>query len=166
MTAAADGVQQPVLETKGLYKTFGPTTAVDDVDMRVYRGQIMGLVGENGSGKSTIASIFAGMQPPTHGEMFFKGQRHKPATMIEAAKLGVGMIVQEQGYVPGISVAQNIYLGEEDKFRKSLGPIPLYISAGAMNRAAKSALGDIGLEGVEPSAPSIRSTSRTGSWSR
>ena len=152
MTAAADGDQRLVLETKGLHKTFGPTTAVDDVDMRVYRGQIMGLVGENGSGKSTIASIFAGMQSPTHGEMFFKGQRHKPATMIEAAKLGVGMIVQEQGYVPGITVAQNIYLGEEDKFRKSVGPVPLFISAGAMNRAAKSALADIGLEGVEPSA--------------
>ena len=152
MSAAAKTDERLILETKGLYKTFGPTVAVDDVDMRVYRGQIMGLVGENGSGKSTVGSIFAGMQPPTRGEMFFKGQRHKPATMIEAAKLGVGMIVQEQGYVPGITVAQNIYLGEEDKFRRWLGPIPLFISAGAMNRAAKSALEAIGLEGVDPSA--------------
>ncbi len=140
------------METKGLVKTFGPTVAVDEVDMRFYRGQIMGLVGENGSGKSTIGSIIAGMQPPTRGEMFFKGQRHKPATMIEAAKSGIGMIVQEQGYVPGISVAQNIFLGEEDKFRKSLGRLPVFISAGAMNRAAKQALEDIGLEGVDPAA--------------
>jgi len=140
-----------ILETKGLHKTFGPTVAVDDVDMRIYQGRIMGLVGENGSGKSTIGSILAGMQPPTRGEMFFKGQRHKPGTMIQAAKLGVGMIVQEQGYVPGISVAENIYLGEEDKFRKSLGPVPVFISAGAMNKAAKAALEDIGLEDVDPS---------------
>jgi len=153
MTVATDKDERLILATKGLHKVFGPTVAVDDVDMRVYRGQVMGLVGENGSGKSTIGSIVAGMQPPTRGEMFFKGRKHKPSTMIEAAKLGVGMIVQEQGYVPGISVAQNIYLGEEDKFRRSLGPVPVFISAGAMNRAAKIALEDIGLEGVDPSAP-------------
>jgi len=152
MGPAANTDERLILETKGLCKTFGPTVAVDDVDMRIYRGQIMGLVGENGSGKSTIGSIMAGMQPPTRGQMFFNGQRHKPSTMIEAAKLGVGMIVQEQGYVPGISVAENIYLGEEDKFRRSIGPVPVFISAGAMNRAAKAALEDIGLEGVDPSA--------------
>lgn len=152
MSAGTDMEERLILETKGLVKTFGPTTAVDGVDMQVYRGQIMGLVGENGSGKSTIGSIIAGMQPPTRGEMFFKGQRHKPATMIEGAKAGIGMIVQEQGYVPGITVAQNIYLGEEDKFRRSIGPVPVFISSAAMNKAAKAALEDIGLEDVDPAA--------------
>jgi ribose transport system ATP-binding protein len=119
---------------------------VDDVDMPICRGRITGLVGENGSGKSTIASIVAGMQPATCGEMFFKGKPHKPSTMIDAGKAGVGMIVQEQGYVPGISVAQNIFLGEEEKFRMWYG-----IAAGRMNRAAKQALDAIGFEGVDPS---------------
>jgi ribose transport system ATP-binding protein len=121
---------------------------VDDVDLRIYRGQITGLVGENGSGKSTLGSIIAGMQQPTHGQMFFKGKPHRPSTMIEAGKAGIGMIVQEQGYVPGISVAQNLFLGEEEKFRAWFG-----ISAGRMNRAAKEALDAIGFEGVDPSMP-------------
>jgi ribose transport system ATP-binding protein len=116
--------------------------------MRVCRGQITGLVGENGSGKSTIASIFAGMQPATSGAMFFKGQPHKPSTMIEGAKAGVGMIVQEQGYVPGISIAQNIFLGEEERFRDWYG-----ISAGKMARAAKAALDAVGFTGVDPTLP-------------
>jgi ribose transport system ATP-binding protein len=116
--------------------------------MPVCRGQITGLVGENGSGKSTIASIFAGMQPATSGEMFFEGEPHKPSTMIEGAKAGIGMIVQEQGYVPGISIAQNIFLGEEEKFRGWYG-----ISAGKMNRAAKQALDAVGFVGVDPSLP-------------
>ncbi len=119
--------------------------------MRVYRGQITGLVGENGSGKSTIASIIAGMQPATSGEMFFKGKPHKPSTMIQAGKAGIGMIVQEQGYVPGISVAQNIFLGEEEEFRGRLWHLFPYISAGSMNRAANRALNAIGFEGVNPS---------------
>jgi ribose transport system ATP-binding protein len=147
MGTSADIGDKVIVGTEGLVKTFGPTVAVNDVHMQVRRGQIMGLVGENGSGKSTIASIIAGMQPPTSGQMFFKGEPHRPSTMIEAAEAGVGMIVQEQGYVPGISIAQNIFLGEEQKFRRWYG-----ISAGRMNKAAAEAMEAIGFTGVDPSA--------------
>ena len=92
--------------------------ALDHVSIKIYRGQITGLIGENGSGKSTIASILSGMQPPASGEMFFKGKSHKPSSMIEGAALGIGMIVQEQDTVPGISIAENIFLGSENKFGK------------------------------------------------
>lgn len=136
-----------LFEAKNLTKHFGPTVALNGVDFKVYRGQITGLIGENGSGKSTITSIAAGMQPATSGEMFFKGKPHKPATMIEGAECGIGMIVQEQGTVSGITVAENIFAGEEKKFRD--GP---FISKRKMNKEAKKALDDIGFEGVDPSA--------------
>ncbi|HIQ99688.1 MAG TPA: sugar ABC transporter ATP-binding protein [Candidatus Scybalocola faecavium] len=136
-----------IFESRGLCKNFGPTVALDHVDFKVYRGQITGLIGENGSGKSTITSIAAGMQPPTSGEMFFNGKPHKPSSMIEGAKLGIGMIVQEQGTISGITVAQNIFLGEEDQFR-TMG----MISRSKMNSAAKKALEDIGYTHADPSA--------------
>ncbi|HIS48706.1 MAG TPA: sugar ABC transporter ATP-binding protein [Candidatus Scybalocola faecigallinarum] len=136
-----------IFETRGLCKNFGPTVALDHVDFKVYRGQITGLIGENGSGKSTITSIAAGMQPPTSGEMFFNGKPHKPSSMIEGAKLGIGMIVQEQGTISGITVAQNIFLGEEDQFR-TMG----LINRSKMNAAAKKALEDIGYTQADPSA--------------
>ena len=141
---ADDGL---IFETRGLTKNFGPTVALNSVDFKVYRGKITGLIGENGSGKSTITSIAAGMQPPTSGEMFFKGQPHRPSSMIEGAKLGIGMIVQEQGTISGITVAQNLFLGEEDKFRK-LG----LVSKAQMNLAARKALENIGYTGAAPSA--------------
>ena len=81
-----------IVETRQLCKNFGPTVALNHVDLKVYRGQITGLIGENGSGKSTITSILAGMQPATSGEIYYKGQLHKPATMIEGASMGIGMI--------------------------------------------------------------------------
>ena len=137
-----------ILETKNLNKNFGSTVALNDVNLKVYRGQITGLIGENGSGKSTITSIAAGMQPPTSGEMFFKGEPHSPSTMIEGAKLGIGMIVQEQGSVSGITIAQNIFLGEEEKFKK-FG----VINKAKMNKAAKEALENIGFLDVDPSTP-------------
>lgn len=137
-----------LFETKKLTKHFGPTVALNEVDFKVYRGQITGLIGENGSGKSTITSIAAGMQPATDGEMFFKGEPHHPATMIEGAAAGIGMIVQEQGTVSGISVAQNIFLGNEGKFTR--GGI---VSRKKMNAEAKKALDAIGFENVDPGMP-------------
>lgn len=128
-----------ILETKKLSKHFGPTVALDQVDLKIYRGQITGLIGENGSGKSTITSILTGMQPADSGEMYFEGKPHKPGTMIEGAGLGIGMIVQEQGYVPGITIAQNIFLGEEGRFRHHG-----IISRWEMARAAQKVLDDIG----------------------
>ena len=101
-----------IVETRQLCKNFGPTIALNHVDLKIYRGQITGLIGENGSGKSTITSILAGMQPATSGEIYYKGELHKVSTMIEGAAKGIGMIVQEQGYVNGITIAQNIILGD------------------------------------------------------
>lgn len=138
--------ETPIIETRKLCKTFGPTVALDQVDMRIYRGRITGLIGENGSGKSTISSILSGMQAPSEGEMFYKGQPHRPATMIDAGRIGIGMIVQEQGYVPGITIAQNLFLGDESRFRKAG-----VISAGDMNRAARRALDGIGFHEYDPS---------------
>ncbi len=137
-----------LFEAKKLTKHFGPTVALNEVDFKVYRGEITGLIGENGSGKSTITSIAAGMQPATSGEMFFKGQPHKPSTMIEGAAAGIGMIVQEQGTVSGITVAQNIFLGNENMFSKAG-----IINRTKMNQEAKKALEAINFTGVDPSLP-------------
>ena len=137
-----------IFEARGLTKHFGPTVALNGVDFKVYRGQITGLIGENGSGKSTITSIAAGMQPATSGEMFFMGQPHSPSSMLEGAAAGIGMIVQEQGTVSGITVAQNIFLGNERKF--ATGPI---VSAKRMNEEAKKALEKIGFTEVDPAMP-------------
>ena len=106
------------VEIRKLSKRFGPTVALDNVDICTYEGEILGLIGENGSGKSTVTSIYAGMQKCDSGEMYFYGERWEPSSMTDALKKGVGMIVQENGTVPGISVAANIYLGETDEFMK------------------------------------------------
>ena len=137
-----------LFRAEGICKYFGPTVALDHVDLSVRRGEIMGLIGENGSGKSTISSIASGMQSANAGQMFFKGQPHKPSTMIDGLASGVGMIVQESGVVTGITVAENIFLGDEKKFRKGL-----IVSRRKMNEEAAKALAEIGFTDVSPAAP-------------
>lgn len=63
-----------LLQVKNMYKNFGATIALNDVSFEMCRGEIRGLVGENGSGKSTVSSIIAGIQPATKGEIFFMGK--------------------------------------------------------------------------------------------
>lgn len=96
--------QRKVLfEAKDLCKEFGPTIALNHVDLTVYGGEIRGLIGENGSGKSTISSIAAGMQPATSGEMFFEGKPHKPASMLALSANGVRTAPTADISSPGVS---------------------------------------------------------------
>ena len=111
--------KEVVIEVKDMDKRFGSTVALNHVSITVKRGEIQGLIGENGSGKSTVTSIIAGMQKADTGNMRFKGEAWNPQTMIEALEQGIGMIVQESGTVPGITVAENIFLGETKQFKKA-----------------------------------------------
>lgn len=109
---------EAVIEVKNLVKNFGPTRALRGVDVKFYPGQIRGLVGENGSGKSTITSIISGMQKATSGEMFYHGQPWDPSTMVEAQAKGISMVLQEANTIPDCTVAENIFAGRFDEFSK------------------------------------------------
>lgn len=151
----------PILEIRRMSKSFGPINALKGVDLTLYPGDVLGLIGENGSGKSTISSIFAGMQKASEVEsMKFKGEEWNPSSMLEALSYkgnggGIGMIVQESGTIAGISVMENIFLGDLEQFRmwkrkngKTFGPI----NKKKMALATKKALEDIGIKGIDVTA--------------
>ena len=139
---------EPILTMKHIRKTFSSTVALGDVSLEVWPGEVRGLIGENGSGKSTISSIAAGMQKADSGEMIFQGQPWAPKSMIDALQRGVGMIVQESGTISGVTVAENIFLAELDQFKR-LG----VIDRRAMNRKADEALAAIGVRDVHGGTP-------------
>jgi len=132
-----------VVEISDMSKRFGSTIALNHVNISAYEGEILGLIGENGSGKSTVTSIYAGMQKADSGTMVFEGNAWQPDSMNDALKKGVGMIVQENGTVPGISVAENIYLGEVNRYKKGV-----FINRKQMMQDAQKALDDIGADHI------------------
>ncbi len=140
---------KPILEMRNIYKSFGTTVALKGVDMTVYPGEVRGLIGENGSGKSTITSIAAGMQKANSGQMLFCGESWAPGSMIDALEKGIGMIVQEGGTVAGISVAENMFLGNMKQFQNKLG----LVNRKMLNAAADAALENIGITNVKGSMP-------------
>ncbi len=133
-----------LVEVRDLCKNFGVTVALNHVNMEIRRGEIRGLIGENGSGKSTVTSIIAGIQAATSGEMFYLGKPWSPRTSLEAVHNGIGIIVQEMGTIPNITVAENIFLGDYEQFR--VGP---FISKKKMIQKAQKALEKIGISDIQ-----------------
>ena len=109
-------MKQPIFKASHIVKQFGPTIALNDVDIEIFAGEIRGFIGENGSGKSTMSALMTGIHQKTSGTMWYHGEVWEPGSMIEALNGGIGIIVQENGTISEISVAENIFLGELKQF--------------------------------------------------
>ena len=103
----------PVLEVRGITKTFPGVIANEDVSLTLYPGEILALLGENGAGKSTLMNIIYGLYHPTEGEILVRGRVVTMATPNDAIALGIGMVHQHFQLVPVMTVAENIMLGSE-----------------------------------------------------
>lgn len=134
-----------ILKAENICKNFGLTKALDNVSINIEKGKVIGLIGENGSGKSTLASIISGVYHPTSGNMEFQGKPYKPSDILEAHRNGISMIAQEMGTLPGIRVADNIFLGKEQMFSK-YG----IVNRKMMYHEAKKALEKIGITDIDP----------------
>jgi len=108
------------IRTQDLRKTYkssrGDVQAVRGIDLGVHSGQFFGLLGPNGAGKSTLTKIMAGVVEATSGEMLFDSRPVSFANPAEAMANGVNMVFQENTLVPSMTVAQNLYLGDEKFF--------------------------------------------------
>jgi ribose transport system ATP-binding protein len=133
----------PRLEMRGVKKSFGPTRALDGVDLSVAPGQVLSLVGENGAGKSTLMKVLSGAHAPDEGEMFLDGERYQPSGPLDARACGVAMIYQELSLATHLSITENILLGIE----KTKGP---FLDWNAMEAEAVTALEAVGLGHLSP----------------
>ena len=104
------------LQVRNIVKNFGITRALKDVSFDVNKGEVHALIGENGSGKSTLTNMLTGIYPMETGKFILDGQEIHPNNQVEANNLGISIIVQELGTLSGLTVAENIFLGHEDRF--------------------------------------------------
>jgi ABC-type sugar transport system ATPase subunit len=116
----------PILELRKATKEFRGIPAMKDIDFTLEPGEIHAIAGENGAGKSTLTKAFAGVHSLTSGEMLLDGNPVVLSTPHDALARGIAMVFQETNLVPSMTVAQNIYLGDEKFFNRLRG---LYIQA-------------------------------------
>jgi len=111
-----------ILSMSGIVKAFAGVQALDGVRFDLRQGEVHALIGENGAGKSTLMKILLGIYQADKGSITFNGKNVYIKNPAEALKMGISMIHQEISLVPGMSVAENIWLGREKQF-KQLGLI-------------------------------------------
>jgi ribose transport system ATP-binding protein len=134
----------PRLSLRGIAKSFDTNLVLSGIDLDVFAGEVVALLGENGAGKSTMSSIIAGLYAPSQGTMAWEGQLYAPTRPGEAIEAGVGLIHQEMRLLPELSIAENMFVGR------------LLMKGGridreGMNRRAAEQLHRLGLN-VQPTA--------------
>jgi simple sugar transport system ATP-binding protein len=119
-------VTVPILELRNATKVYAGVPAIENIDFELRKAEIHALVGENGAGKSTLTKVMAGVVTLTEGTMLIEGREVAPRTPLEARHLGVAMVFQENSLVPTMTVAQNLFLGQERFYNRLRG---IYIAA-------------------------------------
>jgi D-xylose transport system ATP-binding protein len=106
--------KDPILELRGVSKSFGAVQALYQVDFHVAPGQVMALVGDNGAGKSTLIKCIAGIHPSDEGEILFDGEPVSIHGPKDAARLGIEVVYQDLALCDNLDVVQNMFLGREE----------------------------------------------------
>jgi ABC-type sugar transport system ATPase subunit len=132
--------EDDVLRVEHVSKSFGPVTALRDINMHLRKGEVLGLLGDNGAGKSTLIKILCGFHRPDRGEMWLKGEPYQPKSVDDARAHGVDTVFQDLALVDELSVYHNLFLRRE-RVRK---PIP-FLNNVLMRREARTALDEIGI---------------------
>lgn len=132
-------MDNPLLEMRGIGKSFSGVSVLRDVDLALRGGHALGLVGENGAGKSTLMNILGGVLEPDSGHMTIAGAPHAPSDPAEARRRGIAFIHQELNLFPNLSIAENLFL---PRFPGRAG----VIDRGASRRQAREALAAVSLD--------------------
>jgi len=143
-----DRTVEPVFELRSVSHSYGRNKVIFDVNLSVWPGEVVALVGDNGAGKSTLLKIFAGYQQPTAGTLRFMGKDVRFNTPADARAIGIEAVYQDLAMVDQLSLWRNFFLGKE--IVRPIGPFRL-LERREMRRHAEAAIAELGLTRVRSS---------------
>jgi len=114
-------MEKPLVRMENIHKWFGRVHALKDVNIKIWPGEIVGLVGDNGAGKSTLIKILAGVIRKDKGEIYWNEKKVDIASVNDSRRLGIETLFQEQSIIGTLSIMRNVFLGREKI--KAWGPI-------------------------------------------
>ena len=126
-----------ILRTNNLSRYFGTVPALVDVNLELQPGEVLGIVGQRGAGKSTLFNLLSGATNPSSGEIIYAGERIILRNVLHAHRLGIVAVLQYPKFPPNLNVLRNIFLGHEIRRPGILAALP---DEGAMARRAREML--------------------------
>ena len=136
----------PVLELRGVDKSFGPIDVLHEISLKVHKGEVICLLGDNGAGKSTLIKILAGVHKPTAGEILMDGGPIAFDGPRDATERGIATVHQFGGTFPLMSIGRSFFAGAEPT--KSFGPFRIF-DRKAANEVAVKAIQDFGITRID-----------------
>ena len=160
--AAQDGSVDrgtPVLSARGLVKTFGRVVGLDGVDVDLYRGEVLAVIGDNGAGKSTLIKALTGALIPDAGEIRLDGQVVNFRRPQDAREAGIETVYQTLAVAPALDIASNLYLAREERRPGPLGSVLRMLDKGGMKDRAGTAVKNLGIQTIQNMSVAVESLS-------
>ena len=160
----AEPVGRLVLQARGITKSYGHVQALRGVDLELYNGEVLGLVGDNGAGKSTLIKILSGAVQPDAGALLVDGRPVQLRSPVEARHHGIETVYQDLAVVPMMDIAENLFLGREQRAPGALGAVMRFINKRYMRRRAEEQLRslNIGIKSVRQRVETLSGGQRQG----
>ncbi len=139
----------PVLEAHGLVKTFGHVVGLAGVDLQLYRGEVLAIIGDNGAGKSTLIKCLSGAMQPDAGEIMVDEHPVSFRSTQDAREAGIETVYQTLAVAPALDIATNLYLAREQRRPGVLGTVFRMLDTGAMKKQAKRHIDELGISTLQ-----------------
>jgi fructose transport system ATP-binding protein len=160
---AAEGVAmsavQPILQARGLLKRYGTVVAMSGADFELYPGEILGVIGDNGAGKSTMIKALSGAVIPDHGTIELDGKPVHFRGPEDARNMGIETVYQNLALSPALSIADNMFLGRELRKPGVMGTVFRQMDRPRMEKFARDKLSELGLMTIQNIHQAVESLS-------
>jgi fructose transport system ATP-binding protein len=150
---------RPVLQATGLVKTYGHVVALDGVDLELYPGEVLAVIGDNGAGKSTLIKCLSGAVSPGQGEILLDGQPVQFRSPQDARTYGIETVYQTLAVAPALDIASNLYLGREVRKAGVLGSVFRMLDGAGMRKTAKEQMTSLGIGTLQNMGQAVESLS-------
>jgi len=149
VTANQANPATPVLQAKGLVKTYGRVVGLAGVDLELYAGEVLAVIGDNGAGKSTLMACLSGAQIPDEGTIFVDGAPVKLRSTTDARRVGIETVYQNLAVAPALDIASNLFLAREQRKKGPLGSVLRMLDTKAMKQQAADHLAELGISTLQ-----------------
>jgi fructose transport system ATP-binding protein len=151
--------QEPVLSVRKLVITFGRVIGLDGVDLDLYPGEVLAVIGDNGAGKSTLIKCITGAYTPDSGEITLNGERVHFRRPQDAREAGIETVYQQLAVIPALDIASNLYLAREERRKGVLGSVFRMLDKKGMEKRAGQSVQDLGIQTIQNMGQAVETLS-------
>ena len=150
---------EPILSARDLVITFGRVIGLDGVNLDLYRGEVLAVIGDNGAGKSTLIKCLTGAYQPNTGQVYLDGQPVEFKRPQDAREAGIETVYQQLAVIPALDIASNLYLAREERRKGPMGSVLRMLDKNGMKDRAGGAVKNLGIQTIQNMGQAVETLS-------